>query len=753
MDLHELRAIVEAERSAALGSSTSHGSGRNKDADLPAQRATNMNFYLGDMQAEMPAPEGRSAVVSTDVADTVDSVLPALMDIFTGTDEVVAFKAIGPEDEEAATQETDYVNHVFYVDNDGFVVLHTMMKDALIQKNGVCKFWWDEDEETERESYRALPDDAFALLMQDETIELIEHTEVESPYGTLHDAVVVKRKEYGCVKVMAVPPEEFVIARDARTIAEARYCAHKVKRTASQLVEMGYSQKVIDEIPSGHEVPTFEAEARSTVGDDEEFREASVGVNKAMREIEVWEHYVRVDFDGDGIAELRKVTQAGSKILDNEEFDRMPFASITPILMSHRFVGRCPADLVIEIQKIKTAVQRGILDNFYFMNNQRVEIAESHATENTLDDYLTNRPGSPIRTKQPGGIVPIPTAPIGPAAFPLLEYFDQVRETRTGVQRYAAGPDANTLNPFNSTATGANIVATAAQQRIRLMARVFAEGLKEMFLGIHELILKHGTDARKVKLRNKWVTVDPRQWKTRKDLNVMVGLGTGTRDQQQAFLMQILNTQVKAIELQGGIGGPIVDANGVHHTLKKLVENAGFSSADQFFKEPPPEASQPQPPPPDPKMLEVQAKMQLEQVKFEFEKAMAVEKNAMEREQMRADYELKVAELQAEIALAQQKANVDVELKKQDQAVKHELAAQDTASKAEERRKPAVAIEGFDARMGAAEQNIGAKLDSLNGGLEAMGRGLSDLARAIAAPRKLVRGADGRAAGVEAVLQ
>jgi hypothetical protein len=686
MDERKLRAVLRAEKAAAMGEATGSAS-----SDLAKQRTSAMDYYQGDMVSDMPSLEGRSSAVSTDVADTVDGIMPSLMDIFMSSDEVAKFEAVGPEDEDAAQQETDYVNHVFYNDNPGFITLHAMVKDALIQKNGIAKFWWEEGEDEERESYRSLTEDAFSLLAADESIEIIEHTPNKEMYGdgevTLHDVTVIKRKPYGCVKVMAVPPEEFLIAKDARLIQDSRYCAHRVKRTRSQLIEQGYSKEKINSLPTGGESPSQEQEARATVNDNDE---QAADVNEAMQLIEVTEHYLRVDYDGDGVAELRKVTTAGSgeEILDNEPYDRMPFASITPQLMSHRFWGRSVADIVMDIQKIKTALIRAVLDNAYFANNQRIEIAETHTTDNTLDDLLTNRPGGIVRTKAPGGLVPIPTNPIGHHLFPVLEYFDTVREVRTGVNRNAVGPDANSLNPYSNTATGANILATAAQQRIRLIARTFAEtGIKDLFMGIHELILKHGAEARTVKLRDKWAQVDPRNWKTRKDMTILVGLGTGTRDQIQAYLMQVLGLQVQAIQMQQGPAGPqnpgLVTLQNVYNSMKKLIENAGFRSADPFVTPPDPSAVKP-PPPEDPKVTAMKLKAQADQEKAQVDMAAKQQDMQLDRERAQMDIQKSILEMRLEM----QKFMMEMGMRRQEFALDQQ---QDSARFGQEMRQTEMA--------------------------------------------------------------
>lgn len=673
-----LKSVLAAEKAAALGGTQA--------SDLSHQRSLAMDYYQGEMD-DMPVPAGRSRAVSTDVADTVDGIMPSLMDIFTAGDEVARFDPVGPEDEAAAAQETDYVNHVFYQENAGFTVLHAMIKDALIQKNGIVKIWWEEGKRESRETYLSLSEDAYALLLADESIEIVEHTQrqdsatmgavaaaddgavdaVALAMPTLHDVALIRRRPYGCVRIMAVPPEEFLISKRARSIADAHYCAHRVKRTVSELIEAGYPRDVIESLPIGSMSATDEEQARATVNDNDE--DDGADVNQAMRLIEVTEHYIRVDYDGDGVAELRKITTAGAgeEILDNEPYDRMPFAGITPILMSHRFWGRSVADLVMDIQKIKTALIRALLDNAYFANNQRIEVAESHLTDQTLDDLLTNRPGGIVRTKMPGGLVPIPTNPIGGHIFPVLEYMDTAREVRTGINRMAVGPDPNTLNPYSMTATGATLLANAAQQRIRLIARTFAEtGIRDLFLGIHELILKHGKEARRVKLRDRWATVDPRQWQTRKDMTVTVGLGTGTRDQVQSYLMTILQMQIRALEMQGGAAGPLVTLANVYNTLRKLTENAGFKSADPFFTAPGPNMPVTERPGPDPALIEAQERLQIAAMKARADATQHARETELDARlaKYKADLDAQIAIYKAnlEAAVAQRVAGLEAQI-------------------------------------------------------------------------------------------
>ena len=483
----------------------------------------------------------------------------------------------------------------------GFVILYTIMKDALLQKNGIGKVWWEETEEERREVYRQKTPEETQMLLADPDVELLELREYQAERigidatgavvalpVSYHDVTVKRRSRSGRVRVMPVPPEEFLISRRARGIEEAAFVGHRVRRTVSELLALGYDRKIVEALPDAVEdEPTGEERARFDF-DDTGDPGGSHGLNRAMREVWITECYIRADWDGDGIAERRKITVGGSgeEILDNEAWDGpLPFISLTPIIMPHRFFGLSVADLVMDLQLIKSTILRQILDNLYLSNNGRHVISD----QVNLDDMLTVRPGGIVRLKSgampgQGHVLPLDTPLVAAQAFPMLEYLDGVREGRTGVTRYNQGLHAETLN---KTAAGINQIMTAAQQRVELIARVFAEtGIKDLFRKILELVGKHQSAPRIIRLRNRWVPMDPRSWNTQMDLSINVGLGTGNRDQMLTHLQNLLGIQVQAIKLQGGVAGPIVTLDNIYNTLAKLVENAGLKSVDAYFTAP-----------------------------------------------------------------------------------------------------------------------------------------------------------------------
>lgn len=673
--LSELKAILDAEKSDALASFNA--------STLSDERSKALDYYRGDMSSDMPSLPDRSRAVSTDVADTVEGLMPSLMEIFTAADQVVQFEPVGVEDEEAAKQETDYTNHVFMQKNPGFLILYDFIKDGLLQKNGFVKVWWEVSEREERETYRGLSDDVFSLFAADESVEIVEHSSYPAaapsvpslqdgaPAGAgsqeppqLHDVTIVRRSEYGCARVEGVPPEEFGISRRAKSLRDCDYCFHETTKGFAELVALGFDEKALKALPSSEPVDTEEKQARDTV--DETDIGPTTGFNEATRSIRVTEHYIRMDYDGTGARLWRVVTGGeGATVLTREgapavdEVPFVPFASMSPVRMPHRFFGRSVADIVMDIQRIKTALLRNILDNLYRINNARTEVPEAAMNANTIDDLLDNRPGGIVRTRQAGLMREVVSVPIADKIFPALEYFDSVREWRTGVTRQGQGIDADALQ--NQTATAVSKVYSAAQARMRLIARIFAEtGIKDLFSLLHATIRMNETQARTIRLRNKWVQVDPRNWRSRDDMTINVGIGTGNKEQRFAFLMNLLNVQKEALMSGTGLTSPPK----LYNTLQKLVELGDLKSAEPYFDDP--AQKPPQPPPPDPEMEKVKAEAEAKQAELQMkgqQKQAEMQQDAqLEMQKMRAEFELKQQQMQAEMALEMQKMQAEMRL-------------------------------------------------------------------------------------------
>lgn len=589
MSDRELLALVEGEFHNAMGAA---------DGEISAERALAWDYYLSkELGNEV---DGRSKVVTSDVADIVDGIMPSLLRIFTTAENLVDFDPVGPEDEEKAEQESDYVNHVFFKQNPAFWILFSWFFDALVQKNGIVKAWWDESEEVTTESYQGLTEEELTVLMEDEELEAVERaeregttvqtvltevgelqTEVET---TLHDVVFQRTSKSGRPRIEPVPPEEYRVSADSRELdpSDARMVGHEREMARSDLLDMGFDEDVVEDLPAHGDVrDSNEDIARYDKSDEDD----DGPHDRSQDQILVREAYIRVDFDGDGRSELRQVITAGNEILSNEEVDRQPFHVISPQPLPHKHFGRATAEKVMDIQQVNTTLVRQILDNLYQSNNPGHAVWEQGIGENTLDDLLTSRVGSVKRFARPvqESWAQINVPFVAGQTFPMLEYWDKVKRDRTGVSSDSEGLSPDALKNIQSS-----VLAQAtdiAKQKIEMVARVFAEtGIKTLFLHLHELLLKHQRKEEVVRLRNRWVPVDPRSWRTRKDITVRIGLGIGNREQNLLHLDTIWQKQREMIEA-GGLGLTVTPRN-VFNTASEFVKNANLKTPELFFRDP-----------------------------------------------------------------------------------------------------------------------------------------------------------------------
>ena len=480
------------------------------------------------------------------------------------------------------------------------------------------------------------------------------------PKPVTHDVTIVTTKKRASAKVMGVPPEEFGIERGARSIRDCNYCFHEiVTKTVSQLIAEGYDEEQVNALEDYTGNTEIETLSRDTV--DEHYNTVTASNNPASRLVKLTEHYIRLDYEGNGKACLYQVVTAGTQgdILrkDGKEqitpFDAIPFAATCPVPQPHRFFGRSIADLVMPVQREKTALKRGALDNLYLHNNPRVEVSEANAGPNTLDDLLVSRPGGVVRTKTPGGLNWQTVPDITASVYPMLQYLDSELETRTGVSKQTQGIDANALQ--NQSATAVAQVFSASQMRMKLIARIMAEGVRDIFALLHGTIRKHGQQSETVRLRNQWISVDPRDWKTRDHMTINVGLGAGGKAQQFAQTMALANLQKEL--LQGGKTNLVGDAQ-LYNTAAEITRIMGHKNPDRFFSDPnardPATGAflhPPAPPPPDPKILALQARAQSDQQQSQADAQLAQLKAQTDaaHQQLRAQSDAQLAAFKAQL--------------------------------------------------------------------------------------------------------
>jgi hypothetical protein len=676
MTKRELSAHLEQEINSALG---------YKDGKLTEQRSDALDRYYGKKYGN--EQEGRSQIVTRDVADVIEWIMPSLMKIFTSGDKVVQFEPQGPEDVTMAKQSTDYVNHVIMRQNPGFSIIYQWFKDALLQKNGIVKHYWDDTSETLREEYKNLTEEEFTALLLEDNVEVVQHTENSQneedmmslqPQQILHDVVVNRTYDDGQVRIEAVPPEEFLINKYAKTIEDARFVGHRVKRTKSELIEQGYPKSKIENVFSNDEAD-YKAERLSRFSQEQD--------NAPEGDIDdgIWvtECYMRVDYDNDGIAELRKVTKVGDKLLDNEAVDSVPFSSLTPIPMPHKFYGLSIYDLISDLQLIKTTLMRNLLDNMYLTNNGRYEVVEGQAN---LDDLMTSRPGGIVRVRTPGAVNPLGTPQLDQNSFNMLGYLDSIREERTGVSKQSMGLSEGALKS-HQTATGVGQVMTAAQQKIELIARIFAEtGMKDLAQSVYMLVQKFEKPEKLVRLNNQWTTLYPHEWKTKMDCTAQVGLGFGNKDMNLMHLGRL--SQTIQMIAQHPAAGMLLKPKNVYNLVAEQIKAMGMKNVDDFITDPgDQDVQQQQGPSPEEqaKMQEAQLKQQELQVKVQKIQA----ESQLKQQEMQLDAQIS----QQDLELKQQEASVDMQIKAQELEIKKaELALKQQELELERQQERAVKI-------------------------------------------------------------
>jgi hypothetical protein len=611
--------------------------------------------------------EGRSAVVASDVFDSVEGMLPDLIEVFVSTDEAVRFDPVGPEDEEGAKQATNACNYVFYKQNNGFHILYTSAKDALMLKTGAVKWYWEEKRTPSFTTYRDVTEDALAMfVMQNPKAMILERSEQEPEEGKQPGLFTVKVKTVetkGQCKVVPIPPDELRVSRlhNSVLLDDCPYVAHVCRRTKSQIQQMGFRVTDEDMKAAESEETTTDRELRDILRDDY-MRSRPDAQDPSQREGYLREEYVLVDFDGDGIAERRRILRLGQKVLENEECSHVQIAGWTPYILTHRFDGLSVADLTSDFQRIQTELIRQSLDNVALANNnESVVLTDSAGSPKAnIDDLLNRRAGGIIREFSPGAVRPYNEHWKGVEAFPLVEMIDTKKENRTGFTRYSQGLDSNSLN---KTAHGLQQIMNASQKRQKLMARIMAEALvAPMFRGIFKTLTDYCMDKLAFRLNGQFVQYDPQEWRDGYDMTINVGIGAGDKMQQMQMLGGIEAAQATAVQA-GGLG-KVVTLSNLYNLQKRKVELAGFKDPGEFWTDPETVQSPPQqPPPPDPKVQIEGAKLQQDGQKFQATQQ-------AEAQKMQADQAFKAAEAQKDrelqIAMKQMEQQFQAFMKSQE---------------------------------------------------------------------------------------
>jgi len=637
------------------------------ESEISPERVKAQRYFDG--QVDIGYEQGRSKVVSTKVRDIIRAIKPSLMRIFLSTDKAVEYVPKGPEDFANAEQATSYM-HWKFQEMGGYKILNDAFHDALVKKQGIVKVYWENYQEGKTFTYENLNDDEFALIVNEDDIEVIEHSEsVEMTVDQMgmeienrnHSIKIVKQFDKGKLCVESVPPEEFFIDRNARNVDDAYVVAHRTEMRVGDLVTMGFD---FDEV-----VDLGGLNNNDSITDEEEFarrgympdREEEDYSDPSMKMVLVTEAYMKMDIEGAGIPMMYKFILGGPsyKLLDYEPCDGSPFAVFECDPEPHAFYGRSVADLIVNDQDAATAMMRSVLDNVALTNNPQLAVVEDLVN---MDDVLNNEIGAIVRMKQMGSVQPLAVPFIAGTTLPALQYLDDQIEQKTGVSRASLGLDPDALQ--NTTATAVATTVQAAAGQVEVIARNFAEGgMKQLFkLMLHEVI-KNESDETFMRLNGQFIPVDPRVWNTDMDISINVGLGTGKEDMKMAALNQALGMQMQVYQGYGPNNG-LVTLTQIRNTLSDMLALGGLRNADRYFMPMTPEYEQmlmqqaqqaqqmqaqqqvdPNQAYLQAEQMKAQAKAQSDMMKAQLEVQKAVAKDDLERDKMDQDLIIKGAEL------------------------------------------------------------------------------------------------------------
>lgn len=676
--------------------------------ELSTDRVRAIEYYDGIM-TDTEADEGRSKVVSRDVRAATKKILPSIIRTILGNDEVVEYNPVGSGDEDGAAQASDYINYVVLPESGGYDAIHDAIHDALRLKNGVLKWWYEEKKEVHVSRHSGLLDDAWAQLVNDDDVEVLEHSEREETVEAegqppqmvmVHDVKIKRMIVKRMPKAACIPLEEFLIHPDATDPQDSLVTGQKCSLRRTDLVAMGYDKKDVENLPLAEDA-NEETEESARRGENYRY-DSEDESDPALQEVDYYELYIRTDLDGDGIAELRRMCFGGKVslqgLLKNEECDEVQFCTIKCERKPHQWEGVSVADDVMEIQRIKTVLLRQTLDNIYWQNNPQPIYQEGKVTD--LDPLLNPDFGRPIpvaegvSVKDALGFNNVPF--VAKDSFAMLEYLDNETTDRTGISDASSGMAPDALQ--NMTAKASAMVEAAGIGQTEMIVRCVANDLKVFFRGLLRLIIRHQDVPRTVRLRDEWKTYDPRDWNAEMDCTVNTGLGAGTRERDMMMMQLVIGVQEKLLT---GLGpdNPFIKPDNVYNAIAKLIESAGLKTPSMYVTEPDPqevqqklEAARNQPNPEmeklkmqaQAKQAEMQMKAQEGQAKAQLELQKLREDAALKRENMAHEFQLKQEQINAEMALKRDQLTAELQLKRElsmaELAMKRDIASEQAAA-------------------------------------------------------------------------
>lgn len=615
------------------------------DSQLSVERKRVTDYYNATLPK--PAHDGNSKYVSQDVYDAVNSMKAALLETFSAGRRIASFAPQNADDVELAEVCSQYTDYVMFRQNDLHSVMSDVIHDGLVARVGIAKVYWDERIDYELREFDRLTPDELDMLIAEEGVELEDSKTDE--IGLISGSVSVE-VDNSQVAIESISPESFVIEPQAISLDKVNFCAHRERKTISELREMGYSEDIIDAIGDDHDDVEMETDPEvlarhDDIGSDRGFN--AKGYQDQVRNVMVYECYIMLDPDGTGTARLHKVCKAGNALLDMYEVDRMPFCCFVPIPIPHAFHGANYADKIVSTQNARSVLTRSILDHAVITNNPRYMVVKGSMTNPR--ELIDNRVGGLVNVTRADGISPIPQAPLNPFIFQTLQLLEDDAEDTSGISSLAKGTNKDAVSKQNSAAMVEQL-ASMSQQRQKIIARNFAnQFLKPLFHEVYRLVVENEQQQKIVELAGNYVEVNPSSWADKRDVAVELSLGYGEREREAAKYLAVhqLFSQDPALQ-------PFYTPENRYKLMKAVLEKQDIMNVDDYITRP----DQLPPPQPDP-AAEMQQQMAMKQMEINERQTAVAELKAQHDAQI-AQMKLELEQIKAQASHALQSDSMDL---------------------------------------------------------------------------------------------
>jgi hypothetical protein len=659
MAIEKFKAATESELSSLVESAIKTSVGYY-DSKLSNERKEVIDYYHGTKPNQFHL--GSSKYISMDVYDAVESMKAVLLETFAAGNQIVRFAPQGEDDVQLAQVATDYCDYVVFRQNPGYEIFSTVITDGLLARVGIAKVYWDTNIEMAEEEFSSLTDDELDTIYASDDFEDVEANRDEDTF--LWSGTVTRKVNRSQVKIAPVPPEEFLVTPQATSLQDAQFVAHRTRKTLSELIKEGYDEKLVEKISANDDTElTMDPEVLARF---EQIGADRLNLNGELqtqtREVIVYECYVYIDMEGDGIAKLYKVTKAGSVILDYERVDRKPFVHFTPLPIPHSFYGSNYAYKVIPTQNARTALVRGIIDHTMITNNPRMMVVKGSLSN--PKELIENRLGGIVNVTRADGLAPLPQSSLNPFVFQTVQLLDEDKEEATGVSKLSQGLNKDAVSKQNSQAMVENLVSLS-MQREKILARNFAyQFLTQLYLEVYRLVTANEREEKVLQIAGNFTRMYPSTWDERADVTVEMKLGYGESEAEANKFLAFHQMMSQDPQM-----APMYQAQNKYNVIRTILDKSGIKNTNDFIT-PPDQIPPPQPDPMAMKQMELQERQVAAQEASVQTQTLKVQTNA-EMEAMKVELD------RMKFELDRFKAERDLDRKEFDSTSRAAIAAEE----------------------------------------------------------------------------